>query len=245
MAFLDVYRDDALDGPSNMARDEHLLYCAAIAPAAVRIYAWSTATLSLGYFQRRAAIDELSEHLRALPRVRRLTGGGAILHDQEITYSLVASDALPIARRAPADLYALVHEAWRSALLTGGVVTQLAPDSFPLPSPRSGPFFCFARPGRTDLLLGGEKLLGSAQRRIPGRVLQHGSLILGKRFAEHPGAALQLAAATSSGLVDAFLELLAGALQLTPRAQTWTAEQLHQIAARRQRYKDDAWTNMR
>ncbi len=239
-----------------MARDEHLLYSASLRPAALRLYAWTPPTISLGYFQRYADLANLPTELRELPVVRRPTGGGAILHDQEVTYCLVVDDSLPVARQPPVALYRLVHECWRAALAGSGQAVKLAPDHLPMPTPRGGPFFCFAKPGPTDLLLDGEKLLGSAQRRIPGKVLQHGSLLLGKRFASHPGADLgQFATANldfggpGDAVVDrwcdAFIERLASALELEIQPSEWTAEQLSDVKRRRQRYAGPEWTRQR
>lgn len=249
-ATLDVFCDGPLDGATNMARDEALLR--ADAPASLRVYAWSPPTISLGYFQRHEALASLPVELRSLDVVRRLTGGGAILHDREITYCLVLSDAVPIARKAPAELYRLVHECWRAVLADAGVATELAPADWPLPSPRSGPFFCFETPGQTDLLLGSAKVLGSAQRRTAGRVLQHGSLILDKRFAAHPGAAIAGAARLPShadempaAWVAAFVRCMAGALHLSPRDCTWSADLLAAATELRPRYAGDAWTRLR
>jgi lipoate-protein ligase A len=125
-------------------------------------------------------------------------------------------------------------------------VSELAPDEFPLPSPRSGPFFCFEKPGRTDLLIGGQKVLGSAQRRIPGRILQHGSLLLGRRFEAHPGAHLgDPRAEWLEHCIQEFLSGLAAALRLRLRPVNWSPEQLADIEQRRKRYASAAWTRNR
>lgn len=243
---LQVFEDGALDGPENMARDEHLLESDAVRPAALRLYGWNPPTISLGYFQRLADVERLPPELRALAIVRRLTGGGAILHDHELTYALVLDASVPIASRGPADLYRLVHGCWRDALSSDAPWLELAPDSYPLPTPRTGPFFCFQKPGRTDLILGEQKVLGSAQRRAGGRVLQHGSLLLGRRFADHPGGHL------NDPPVDrvrewtrSFIDQLSRSLELPPVVCGWTAEQLRDVRRRRQRYQDPAWTGRR
>ncbi len=241
-----TYHDAALDGPTNMARDEHLLHGAGAPRAALRFYQWNPPTISLGYFQSFDAIAELPEEVRSLAVVRRLTGGGAILHDRELTYCIVLDESTEIARRAPAELYRAVHTAFREALVQGGPATRLAPEEWPLPSPRSGPFFCFERPGRTDLLIGDAKLLGSAQRRIPGRVLQHGSLLLEQRFAAHPGVALGAPdAPTLARWMADVAQRLGDALGLRPALAEWSAEQLADVDRRRARYVDPAWTRKR
>jgi lipoyl(octanoyl) transferase len=237
-----------------MARDEHLLYADTLRPAALRLYGWTPPTISLGYFQEFSRVAALPSDVRDLAIVRRPTGGGAILHDEEITYCLVVDDSLPVTRQAPTTLYRLVHECWRDVLSAAGVTAELAPESFPMPAPRSGPFFCFEKPGQTDLIIPHTvapsgmplKLLGSAQRRIPGRVLQHGSLLLGRQFAAHPGADLGRPPADQVAQWGAaFGAALAARLGLTPVAAEWQPEQAPDIAIRRARYADDAWTRRR
>lgn len=246
MPVLHTLFDGAFNGPTNMARDEHLLFSNHLRPAALRLYAWTPPTISLGYFQRLADVAQLPQPLCNLPVVRRPTGGGAILHDREITYCLVVDDSLPVARLAPAALYTSAHQAWRDVLLADGLQTDLAPDSLPFPSPRAGPFFCFEQPGRTDLLRAGAKVLGSAQRRIPGRVLQHGSLILTARFAAHPGAHLDNPPADRvSRWQHAFANLMAQALELTPAPAQWSPEALRDVDQRRAVYADAAWNAKR
>jgi lipoate-protein ligase A len=246
MSPLYVFRDPPLDGPTNMARDEHLLYCDGLRPAAIRIYAWTPPTISLGCFQRYDRLQELPDELRRLAVVRRPTGGGAILHDREVTYCLVVDESIPIARQAPAALYRLVHGVWREALSEDGAVTELAPEHLPFPSPRSGPFFCFQKPGRTDVILGEHKLLGSAQRRVRGHVLQHGSLLLGRRFAAHPGADLgDPPPERVARWIDRFLDGLSGGLGLERRSRDWTSAQAADIEQRRRHYAGEAWTRRR
>lgn len=241
-ARLSYFRDPPLDGAENMARDEHLLHSPTRGPACLRIYQWSPPTLSLGYFQSYAEIERLPVEVRALDVVRRATGGGAILHDREITYSLVLDDSLPAARRGPAELYRLVHECWRDVLAEDGIKSELAPDDFPLPTPRTGPFFCFAKPGRTDLLVGGLKVLGSAQRRIPGRVMQHGSLILGRGIGAHPGAHLNDPdPETVDRWIESFVALLARSLSTERANASWSAAELRDIAQRRIIHLSDEW----
>ncbi len=243
---LQVYRDPPLDGPTNMARDEHLLHAEHARPATIRIYAWTPPTISLGYFQRSAELAQLPEDVRDLAIVRRITGGGAILHDREVTYCLVLDDSVPHTHQSPTELYRVVHECWRDAVAADGPRSELAPDSFPIPTPRTGPFFCFEKPGRTDLIIGPDKLLGSAQRRLPDRVLQHGSLLLGQRYKSHPGVDLhEPAAETVEQWITDFLSRLSAELDLPCHARDWADEQLADVAHRRRQYADPDWTNRR
>jgi lipoate-protein ligase A len=169
-----------VDGPAagswNMALDEVLLQTAAEHNSAtLRFYHWSEPTLSLGYFQ---SVHDALGHPpgRGCPVVRRQTGGGAILHDQELTYSL----SIPLAHPLAADstrLYLAVHEALQATLATYAIATTLCAGSTP-PSALEQPFLCFLRRSRGDVLLGASKVCGSAQRRRRGAILQHGSLLL-------------------------------------------------------------------
>ena len=173
------------DGAWNMAVDEALLESAhKTRSPTLRFYSWSRPTLSLGYFQRH---EDRSQHSSSspCPLVRRSTGGGAILHDRELTYSFV----WPIAGNEPSDsrlratserwLYALFHETLQEALAEFGVQTRLHSNDA-TSALDGGEFLCFRRRGPWDLLAGPAKIAGSAQRRRRGAVLQHGSVLLEK-----------------------------------------------------------------
>jgi lipoate-protein ligase A len=177
-------------GPSagawNMAVDEALLKTAdAERIATLRLYEWAAPTLSLGYFQPAA---DRHQHLASLecPLVRRTSGGGAILHDQELTYSF----AMPIERQSAADAARLsvsIHESLATALARLGISASLCQETAPRNAEQ--PFLCFARRAVGDLLVHDCKIAGSAQRRRRGAILQHGSVLLASsRFApELPG----------------------------------------------------------
>jgi len=161
-------------GTWNMAADEFLLLRALeTGQAAVRIYSWSAPTVSLGYFQNPATLQE-SRQFTDLPAVRRLSGGGAILHDLEITYSL----AVP-PRFAPVPAATHYYQAAHSGIIRALSEYDIAavPRGNTHPE-RNEPFLCFSRGDRNDLLLHGVKVAGSAQRRRKGAVLQHGSILL-------------------------------------------------------------------
>lgn len=144
----------------------------------LRIYGWQPATLSLGYFQ---AYEDRQTHVESTSCdvVRRASGGGAILHDNEITYSLTFPSANRWAAKN-AEVYDLVHKSISAVLLEHDVKTYaFDPDQHPAPEdPRS--FLCFQRRHAGDLICEGYKVVGSAQRRSKKAVLQHGSILLGQ-----------------------------------------------------------------
>jgi lipoyl(octanoyl) transferase len=160
----------------NMAIDAAILDCAtADSPLTLRFYSWRQPTLSLGYFQS-LADRSLHQDSVDLPVVRRGTGGGAIVHDRELTYSLFLP-ATTASSRTASPIYRLVHEAISQCLLDFGVRAVRFVDSGQA-QPQTEPFLCFQRRTDEDLLVNRYKILGSAQRRGRGGVLQHGSLLL-------------------------------------------------------------------
>ncbi len=166
-------------GVRNMAVDEALLEAALErGECTVRWYRWREATVSLGYFQAAEAGEAIPE-LSGLPIVRRLTGGGAILHHHEWTYSCSLPAGHPLAE-SPGQIYDRVHEQVVAALAEQGIRCALRGEALP---DREGTFLCFGRGDPRDIVLNGHKILGSAQRRRRGAVLQHGSLLL--RRSEH------------------------------------------------------------
>ncbi len=239
-----VLHDPALDGPTNMARDEALMHgvgSLASAPT-LRLYQWATPTLSLGYFQPFADTSLLSEPVADLPIVRRLTGGGAILHDLELTYSVAIPVDHPLVHGKPNELYRLMHEAVTAALAGLGVMAVpcgTTDDS----GPRRGPFFCFARRHEFDLLVGADKIVGSAQRRTREAILQHGSIVVANRFAEQPTASLSLPPdqamrALRSSLAGQF----GGVTNETLEPGKWTDAELASAQSLHAKYAGSAWT---
>jgi lipoate-protein ligase A len=165
--------DEPAPAAWNMAVDEALLLRATL--PTLRLYGFCPHAVSLGYFQRAADFADLPADT---PIVRRLTGGGAIWHGDEITFALVLdADLLP---GDVAGSYRLLHDACRRALAATGVdcARQQGGDA---QRARPAQRWCFAAPGQDDLVTAHGKLLGSAQRRIRQprpRVLHHGSLVV-------------------------------------------------------------------
>ena len=191
-----LLHDPPGSGAWNMAIDEVLLESAVRdGIVTMRFYRWSEPTLSLGYFQHYAE-RELHPKSRECPVVRRSSGGGAIVHDQELTYSFAVPENVPIATGAVA-LYDAAHDSLTDAFASWGmrstryrsdpastcVATGGAADT------RTEPFLCFERRACGDVLIDRWKVGGSAQRRSRGAILQHGSVLLGMSGAatELPG----------------------------------------------------------
>ncbi len=190
-AALRVIVDPPLPGAVNMGRDEGLLagVGAGAVPPTLRFYQWDPPTISLGYFQRFADYVALPAPAGELAVVRRPTGGGAILHDRELTYSLTVPLAHPLLADGPNRLYELAHAALIEVL--GGPASPAQPCGVSDDSGAAkGPFFCFARRHKLDVVVGADKLAGSAQRRTRQAVLQHGSIVLERRFEQQPAAAV-------------------------------------------------------
>ena len=164
-----------------MALDEALLESAAADPtghATLRIYRWEKPTLSLGYFQSAA---DRRRHVpsRDCALIRRPSGGGAILHDDELTYALVLPERIATSRDSQV-WYAKAHRLLIAAIdqLTRSEAALC--ENPPKLAPSDEPFLCFQRRAEGDLLLGMHKVAGSAQRRRRGAILQHGSVLLSR-----------------------------------------------------------------
>jgi len=239
-----ILQDRALDGPTNMARDEALMVHvgAGDSPATLRLYQWDPPTISLGYFQHYADYAALPPPAGELAVVRRLTGGGAILHDLELTYSLTLPIGHPLLTRGPNRLYEIAHDAVIAALVAANLSTQRCGCSDDSGAAR-GPFFCFARRHCYDVLLGRDKIAGSAQRRTRQAVLQHGSIILGNRFAQQPTAQSGEAFDTLLACVRAgFGESFSTAAGMMLEPGDWSESELQSSDRLLAKYAGDEWT---
>ncbi len=140
----------------------------------LRVYGWSVPTLSLGRNQRaRGFFTPERAHACGIQVVRRMTGGRALLHDHEVTYSVTAPVASEQTLR---DSYAAVNRLLLRALQTLGVPATLAAPRERAPRPASAP--CFERPTVGEIVVEGRKLVGSAQLRDHEAFLQHGSILI-------------------------------------------------------------------
>jgi lipoyl(octanoyl) transferase len=164
----------------NMALDEALLRVLQErgGPPTLRFYGWQKPVLSIGYFQdagKEVNLKHCREH--GLEVVRRPTGGKAVLHDQELTYSVVSKEGPPFFSSDLIENY----QAICSCLILGfselGIEVSMARDYSYDRNPEMDSI-CFARPAPFELLSRGRKICGSAQVRSHGSFLQHGSILL-------------------------------------------------------------------
>jgi lipoyl(octanoyl) transferase len=175
-----VVFDDAGDGFWNMAVDEAILQSVieGRSPPTLRFYGWKPACLSLGYFQRSDVVNRMKCREHSVDIVRRITGGRAVFHDQEFTYSF----AMPV----PQGNKGSILETFK--VINGGIVKGLQGlgvravlhrregRSVSAKSP-----LCFSSPSHYEITVEGKKILGSAQVRRGGALLQQGSLPLRAR----------------------------------------------------------------
>jgi len=203
-----------------MAVDEALLR--EVRQPVLRIYEWDSPAVSLGYFQPASVAPE------GRPFVRRYTGGGLVDHARDITYTIVLPRAHPWMEFPAPESYAHIHRGVQAVLEACGVAVELTPEAAALESEA-----CFQKPVRFDLVAGGEKLGGAAQRRTREGMLHQGSLLLPdaaknakvrRAFAKHFSSRLKF-------------DLAPG--ELTP-AESARAGELE-----RERYATEAWNRMR
>ena len=176
-----VIVDPPRSGESNMAIDEALLRNATPAwPVVLRVYRWDRPTLSIGHFQQLEDRNEVP-HLSELPWVRRKTGGGAIVHDRELTYSILIPNRANYSVKGHNEaLYRAVHSSFVEQLQELGWDARLSESCTCAATVEKIPahFLCFSRRSPVDLIIDNAKILGSAQRRSATGLLQHGSFLL-------------------------------------------------------------------
>ncbi len=159
-----------------MAVDEALLRTAD-SGCILRFYGWARPAVSLGYAQPLGqGVDTLQARRHHVDVVRRPTGGRAVLHVDEITYAIAAPVDHGVLSGDISSSYRRIADGIRSGLARLGVEATLERAGAATVPKAKGP--CFSARARHELLVRGRKLVGSAQRRAGGRLLQHGSLLL-------------------------------------------------------------------
>ncbi|MDN4074719.1 lipoate--protein ligase family protein [Fictibacillus terranigra] len=172
------------DPAYNMALDEALLtwHSEGKIPPVIRFYGWNPATLSIGYFQK----AEMEINLEAVEKyglgfVRRPTGGRGVLHDQELTYSVIVTEEHPNMPKSVTEAYRVISEGILQGFRNLGLdayfaIPRTEEEKAGLKNPRSA--VCFDAPSWYELVVEGRKVAGSAQTRQKGVILQHGSILL-------------------------------------------------------------------
>ena len=167
----------------NMAMDEALLNFVSrgeIDPV-IRFYTWNPATLSIGYFQRlQKEIDIEKVNENGFGLVRRQTGGRGVLHDKELTYSVIVPESHPNMPSTITEAYRVISQGLLEGFKNLGFETYFAvprskEEREKLKQPRSS--VCFDAPSWYELVVEGRKIAGSAQTRQKGVILQHGSIL--------------------------------------------------------------------
>ena len=159
----------------NMAIDEALMHCND--SAILRVYGWKPAGISLGYFQD--AVKEIN--IKACRKnkvdvVRRLTGGKAVLHDRELTYSFVCPENF--LSKDIVESYKIISQGILQCFLSLGLKVELKKEK----AEKTDTAICFHEPNFYEVVLDGRKMVGSAQVRKFGKILQHGSVPLDFNF---------------------------------------------------------------
>jgi lipoate-protein ligase A len=237
-----------------MALDEALMARARRTRESVlRVYAWSAPTLSLGRNQRACGLYDVEQiSASGVGVVRRPTGGRALLHHREVTYSVTAPCA---AHDGLAAEYTRINRLLASALACLGVAATVAEPAARAALPSSTP--CFAEPARGELVLGARKLVGSAQWRDRGALLQHGSILIDDDQSAIPAlmrepVPLPASAATlreALGRAPSVAEVAAALFDAVRAHADADARPLgadatleREAADLAARYRDDAWT---
>lgn len=233
------------DGAHNMAADEVLLESAAAGVASLRFYTWTPATVSLGYFQP-ARMRQDDARLASLPFVRRPSGGMTLVHDRELTYALALPAGAPWQITGLSPWLCRMHAIIAAALRPWGV--QAAPATCETTAHADSPL-CFHHTTPGDLLLGGVKIAGSAQRRQRGALLQHGAIVLEANAAAPAVAGVK----DLTGRTVAVPELIDGVTQAFAQDTHWDvapaawdpAELQRRETLAASKYTQDAWNQKR
>ncbi len=168
-------------GAMNMALDEALLHAVAngLSSPVLRFYRWQPATVTLGYAQSVITdIDlEVCRHA-GLDVIRRSTGGRAVLHDNEVTYSIIAPSDSGLFGNSVLDSYRVISEILQKALHQLGLPAKLVPGRQRGGQLNATKAVCFSAPSQYELVIDDRKVAGSAQKRHGQAFLQHGSIPL-------------------------------------------------------------------
>ncbi len=166
-------------GAENMAIDEALLvHCRETGRPVIRFYGWDPPTLSLGFFQKATReVDPDRCREEGIDLVRRPTGGRAVLHDRELTYSVIIPEDHPLMPRTVTESYRRISMALLAGFHKLGIPATLSGET----TIRTADFrsaACFEAPSSYEVVVDGKKIVGSAQVRRDGMILQHGAIMI-------------------------------------------------------------------
>lgn len=167
------------DAFTNMAVDEAIFVkvAAGKSPPTLRFYTWTPPAVSVGYFQDSFTdIDITACREMGIDVVRRLTGGRAVLHDKELTYSVICPEGDLLFPDNILGTYKLISSCLVKGLNSLGLDASLAPSA--KRRVKKSPSACFTLPSHYEITVSGNKLVGSAQRRGDGAFIQHGSILM-------------------------------------------------------------------
>ena len=174
----------------NMAADLFLMEQCTCRPTvvAVRFYQWNPAAITIGYMQRpQEQLDLERLEKNGISWIRRPTGGRAVLHKDDLTYSCIFSQDVKEMGKSVAATYALISRSLRKGLRRYGITTMVQGSASSLiKSAREAKLPCFLAPNRNEIMVKGRKLIGSAQYRSARAVLQHGSIPLSPAYRQLP-----------------------------------------------------------
>jgi lipoate-protein ligase A len=246
--------DEPLAGASNMAIDEAIMESGRRGLVTLRLYRWEPGCLSFGRNQTaRGRYDGDRAAAMGYDVVRRPTGGRSVLHHQELTYSVTA----PASWGSLRDVYVRINRALAAGLRLLGV-DAVVHESSAGPTPRPTVRACFRDPLPGEVTANGRKLVGSAQWRDAGALLQHGSILIrneqdlveGLRIGALPSVEIPAvglaellgaepeAAELERAIVAGFGQVLEAALE----PGELTAHETDRAAIRLEAYEDPAWT---
>lgn len=184
MTFLRVFYDGALTGAVNMQRDMEMLESHQPGDDPVlRLYRWQPAAVTIGYNQKFDHFNKVNIDAGGFGLVKRPTGGRAIFHADELTYSVTGTSPGPLFGKSLHESYMKINQALVLFLQKLGLDAEVSSGES-REAMRS--LVCFKSAGKHEIRVGGRKLVGSAQRRTRGVFLQHGSILTGKRHLRLP-----------------------------------------------------------
>lgn len=178
MKFVRIITQQANHAFFNMALDEAILEAVKqrLSPPTLRFYLWEKPSVSIGFFQKISEINTDYCSRQGYPVVRRLTGGRAILHDSELTYSLsTRTDSAPF-KGTLIDNYTVISNALISGLEDFGLTARMSFDKKRHLNSRNPS--CFRSMSFGEVTVEGKKIIGSAQKRYKDSFMQHGSIVL-------------------------------------------------------------------